>query len=116
MAAKWRWLLVALAAVTVGCLVPGSMVTQTLSGSRTARIEAAIPAPSGSECAAVACNRGSTSAPLPLPGVAVAGMLGAGALFFLVMQMVRRARRIVEALREGNPLRLLHPPQLSFSL
>jgi hypothetical protein len=92
------------------------MVTQSLSGTRTASIEAAVPAPSGSECAAVACNRGSTSAPLPLPGLAIAGMLGAAALFFLIMQMVRRTRRTAEPLPDGNPLRLLHPPQLFFSL
>jgi hypothetical protein len=116
MAARWRWLLVALAAVTVGCLVPGSMVTLTPTASSAATIEAAAPAPSGSECAAVACNRGSTSAPLPPPGVAVAGMLAAGALFFLLTQLIRRARGTAEALPEGNPLRLLHPPQPTFSL
>jgi hypothetical protein len=116
MALRWRWLLVALAAMTVGCLVPGSMVTQTPAAYRTASIEAAAPAPSGSECAAVACNRGSTSAPLPLPSVAVAGMLAAGALFFLLTHMVRRARRTATALPLGNPLRLFHPPQPAFSL
>lgn len=108
--------MVALAAVTVGCLVPGSMVSQTPWASRTASIEAAASAPSGSACAAVACNRGSTSAPLPLPSGAVAGILAAEALFFLLTHMVRRARRTAKALPDGNPLRLLRPPQLTFSL
>lgn len=114
---RWRWLLLALAAVTIGCLVPGSMISQTLSASsRTAAIETAAPTPTGSECAAVSCTRGGSSAPLPVFPVALAGVTAAGALFVLLALRARRTRTTAEALPEGNPLRLLHPPQLTFSL
>jgi hypothetical protein len=114
-ALRWHWLLVALAAATVACLVPGSMVWESPATSRSASIEPAAPTPSGSECAAVACNPGSPSAPTPAPPLAVAGILAAGALFVLVTRLVRRKRQTTQDLPRGNPLPLLRPPQLALS-
>jgi hypothetical protein len=92
------------------------MLSQSLSVARSAAvIETAAPTPSGSECAAVACHGGSPSSPSPVPPVAL-GLLAAGALLVLVAQIVRRARASSEPLPDGNPIRLLRPPQLIFSL
>lgn len=116
-APKWHWLLVAIAAVTVACLVPGSMVSESPAASHSASIgAAAATVPSGIECAAVACNPGSPSVPSPAPPLALAGILAAGAFFVLLMGVVRHGRETTETLPRGNPLQLLRPPQLAFSL
>lgn len=115
-APRWHWLLVALAAVTVACLVPGSMVSATPSAPRSASIETTTPTPSGSECAAVACNPGSPSASSLAPCLVLAATLAAGALFVRFTRVIRRERKASGTLPEGSPLRLLRPPQLALSL
>lgn len=115
-ALRWRWLLVALAAVTVACLVPGSMVTASPAASHSASIEPAAPTPTGSECAAVACNPGSPSVPTPALCLAVAAILAAEALFVLFTGVIRGERKSSFTLPQGNPLRLLRPPQPAFSV
>lgn len=116
MALRWHWLLVLLAALTVACLVPGSMVSESPAASLSASIEPAAPTPSGSECAAVACNPGSPSAPTPAPPLALADILAAGATFVLLTLVVRRKREKTEDLPQGNRFPLLRPPQQAFSL
>lgn len=107
----WHWL-VALTALAVGCLAPGAMLAQPTpsQGSGTIAIPAAS-APSGSECAAVSCDRGSPSAPAPVPSLALAGTLAAGALVLLTIRSTRRRRRGAISLPAGSPTRLLRPPQ-----
>jgi hypothetical protein len=112
-APKWRWLLTALAALAVSCLVPGSMLSQPVPRVGGAAIVTPVTAaPTGSECAAVSCNRGSPSSTVPLPGITLAGAIAAGVLVLLALHAVRRRRRTVTALPAGSPSLLLRPPQL----
>jgi hypothetical protein len=74
-------------------------------------ITAAVPAPSGSECAAVSCNRGSPSSTASLPSITLAGTIAAGLLVVLALYAARRARRGAAVLPAGSPMRLLRPPQ-----
>jgi hypothetical protein len=48
--------------------------------------------------------------------LALAGILAAEATFVLLTLVVRRKRETTENLPQGNPLRLLRPPQQAFSL
>jgi hypothetical protein len=109
---RWRWLLMALAAVVVSCLVPGSMLSEVPAAARVASIEALAPSASGSNCAAVACNRGTTSSPAAAPSVALAGTLAAGILIVLLARTARRGHKTRLVLPEGAPARVLRPPQL----
>lgn len=109
-----HWLLLALAAAVVACLVPGSMLSEAAPISRTVSvIEATSPAPSGSECAALSCQRGSPSSPAPVPALALAGALTFATLVPLSVGGFRRLRPVRTALPSGIPLRLLRPPQLT---
>ena len=110
-APRWRWLLVTLAALAVSCVVPGSMLSQPPPAGRAAMVTALAPAPSGSECAAVSCNRGSPSSTVPLPSVSLAGTIAAGMLVILALFAVLRARRRTGSLPAGTPSPLLRPPQ-----
>lgn len=112
MAPRWRWLLVTLAAVAVSCLVPGSMLSRPPPTSAGAAIVTAPePAPSGSECAAIACNRGPASSTVPLAGMALAGIVATAALVVLAPCTVRRTRREPDTLPSGSRSPLLRPPQ-----
>jgi len=113
-ARRWQWLVVTLAAVAVSCLVPGSMVSQPppQAGGGTI-ITAAAPSPSGSECAAVSCNRGSPSSTVPLPSITLAGTIAAGLLVVLALCAFRRPRRGAALLPAGAPSPLFRPPQLA---
>jgi hypothetical protein len=105
----------ALAAVVVSCLVPGAMLSQAPSASGVASIEAVTPTATGSAssaCAAVACNRGSTSAPAAMPSLALAGALAAGVLVVVAARAARRAPKTKSVLPAGVSWRLLRPPQL----
>ena len=64
LASRWRRLLVTVAALAVSCLVPGSMLSQSTPAAGTIATAVAVPAPSGSDCAAVSCNRGAPSSPV----------------------------------------------------
>ena len=108
---RWRWLLVTLAALAVSCVVPGSMLSQPPPAGGAAMVTAPAPAPSGSECAAVSCNRGSPSSTAPLPSVSLAGTIAAGMLVLLALFAVLRARRHAGSLPAGTPSPLLRPPQ-----
>ena len=100
-----------LAAVAVSCLVPGSMLSQPpVRAASAAIITVAAPAASGSECAAVSCNRGSATSTASLPGITLAGTLAAGLLSVLTLRTVRRVRRGT-VLPAGSLTRLLRPPQ-----
>jgi hypothetical protein len=106
------WLLVALAVVAIGCLVPGSMISEQAALSGTGSIiEAAAPSLSGSECAAVSCQHGSPSSPAPVPALALAGAIAALTLVVLSVGAFRRSRPVSTALPAGIPVRLLRPPQ-----
>jgi hypothetical protein len=74
-------------------------------------ITAGVPAPSGSECAAVSCNRGSSSSTASVPSITLAGMLAAGLLVVAALCGVRRVRRGATVLPAGSLTRLLRPPQ-----
>jgi hypothetical protein len=102
---------VTLAAVAVSCLVPGSMLAQPAGAAGAAAIVTAAPVPSGSECAAVSCNRGSSSSSVAIPSLALAGTLVAGILVLLELSAARRTRPGAVALPAGSPARLLRPPQ-----
>ncbi|HSZ38033.1 MAG TPA: hypothetical protein VK773_13145 [Acidimicrobiales bacterium] len=112
MARKWLGLVIGLAALTVSCLLPGSLLTSAPPAGRVAAIELAVPAVGSVNCAAVICNRGTPSAPGLVPAVSVAVALLSGLFLVLVATAVRRRRRPCAALPTGNPLRLLRPPQL----
>ncbi|MGA2474725.1 MAG: hypothetical protein ABSG39_14750, partial [Acidimicrobiales bacterium] len=104
MAPRWQWLLVTLAAVAVSCLVPGSMLAQPpAQADGAAIITTAAPVPTGSECAAVACTRGSPSSSVPLPSVTLAGTIAAGLLVVLALCAFRRPRRGAALLPAGAP-------------
>jgi len=109
-APRWRWLLVTLAALAVSCVVPGSVLSQAPPAGRAAMVTALAPAPL-SECAAVSCNRGSSSSTVPLPSVSLAGTIAAGMLVILALFAVLRARRRAGSLPAGTPSPLLRPPQ-----
>jgi len=117
MAARLRWMS-AVAAIIVGCcLVPGSLVvgpTPVDHGPSALTSPASVGSGGGIECAAVSCNRGSTSAGTALPGfVAVA----AAALLVVVVPALRRVRRALPAARAlpaGVLSRLFRPPQPFF--
>ena len=100
-----------LGAVAVSCLVPGSMLAQPTGAPGTTAIVTQAAVPSGSECAAVSCNRGSSSSSVPIPSLALAGTLAAGILVLLALSAARRHRPGAVALPAGSPLRLLRPPQ-----
>jgi hypothetical protein len=88
------------------------MLTQPpLQSGASAIITAAAPAPSGSECAAVSCNRGSPSSTASVPSITLAGTIAAGILVLLALCAVRRVRRGTSVLPAGSPTRLLRPPQ-----
>jgi hypothetical protein len=113
-ASKWSWLLVTLAVVVVSCLVPGAMLSQPTQALGTAAIvTAGAPAPSGSECAAASCNRGSPSSSVPVPSLTLAGTVAAGILVLLALRTLRRLRPGAIALPAGTPSPLLRPPQRS---
>jgi len=112
---KWRWLLVALAALAVSGLVPGSMLSQPRLQVDGATIITAVPAPSGSGCDAVACNRGTPSSSTSLPGITLVGTIAAGSVVLLALCPRRRRRRVVTALPTGSPSPLFRPPQLDLS-
>ena len=109
-APRWRWLLVTLAALAVSCVVPGFVLSQTPPAGRAAVITGVAPAPS-SECAAVSCNRGSSSSTAPLASVSLAGTIAAAMLVLLAPFAVLRARRCAGNLPAGTPSPLLRPPQ-----
>ncbi len=109
MAPIWRWLLVALVALTMSCLVPGSLVSQA-PPTQGDNIATPVQTPSLSECAAVSCNRGSPSS-APLPAVSVAGALVAGIFMLALLRTLRRVRAGATTLPTGIPSRLLRPPQ-----
>jgi hypothetical protein len=103
---------VTLAALAVSCAVPGSMLSQPPpQAGAAAIITAAAPAPSGSECAAVACNRGSPSSSVPLPSITLAGTIAAGILVALALCALRRQRHVATPLPTGSPSPLFRPPQ-----
>jgi len=110
-APSWRWLLVAVAAVALSLCAPGSLLTQAPGASRTASIEALVPTPGGSECAAVACNRGAPANPGAVPTVTVVGVLVAAWASITLRRTWRRTRATRFALPAGSPLDLLRPPQ-----
>ena len=112
-ASRWRRLLVSVAAVAVSCLVPGSMLDRTTPAPGIGAIvtAGAVPLPSGSECAAVSCNRGSPSFSAPVPNLTLAGTIAAGLLVVLSLRTVRRARRRAAVLPTGSSSPLLRPPQ-----
>ena len=108
--------MVTVAAVAVSCIVPGAMLSQPLrAAGGVAIVTGTMPAPSGSECAAVACNRGSASSSVPLPGLGLAGTILAGDLVVLALCSAVRRRSGVPALPAGSPFTLYRPPQLIFS-
>jgi hypothetical protein len=109
MAPIWRWLLVALAAGTMCCLVPGSMVSQVPS-AEAASIVTPVSVPPVSECAVVSCNRGSPPS-VPLPAISMACVLTAGILVLALLWAGRRVRTGATHLPTGTPSRLLRPPQ-----
>jgi hypothetical protein len=112
-ASRWRQLLVTVAAVAVSCLVPGSMLTQTTPAPSIGTIvtAVAVPLPLGGGCAAVSCNRGSPSSPVPVPSLTLASTIAAGLLFVLALCVVRRARVRAAVLPTGSSSPLLRPPQ-----
>jgi len=97
--------------VTLGLLAPGSMLSQAPLAGRLAAAEAVVPLPGGSECAAVSCNRGSTTSSGTVPTVAVAGMLLAAAVILPLRRAWRRTRTATFALPAGSPFDLQRPPQ-----
>jgi hypothetical protein len=112
-APKWGWLLVTLVALAVSGLVPGSQPRLQADGG--AIVTTAVRAPSGSECAAVACNRGTPSPSAPLPGITLAGTIAAGSVVVLALCPRRRRRRVATSLPTGSPSPLFRPPQLGLS-
>jgi hypothetical protein len=114
MSLRWRWsLVVVLAAVVLGSLLPQTFLQGNLS---TATMSAIAPAgspdfPSG--CAEASCGR---SAPTPVaPVLAVAGV--AAAAGFVVCAATgywsRRIRSHRVNLPRGMVTALFHPPQFS---
>ena len=107
--------MVTLAAVAVSCIVPRAMLPQTPpAAGGVAIVTGATPAPSGSECAAIACNRGSASSSVPLRSLGLAGLILAGALVVLALCAALR-RSSVPALSAGSPFPLYRPPQPIFA-
>ena len=100
-----------LAALAVSCVVPGSMLSQSPTAGAAAIVTALAPSPSGSQCAAVSCNRGSPSSTVPLPSISLAGTIASRILVLLALFAVRRARRVTGTLPAGTPSPLLRPPQ-----
>lgn len=105
----------ALTAITIGCVAPGSLLSQPPALAPAASIEAVAPVPTsgGSECAAVSCDRGSSSSPGLPPGLAVTGVLSLAALVVVAALTIRRRRTGRTVLPAGAPRLLLRPPQLS---
>ena len=111
MAPRWRWLLVTFAALAVSCVVPGSTPSQSPTAGGAAIVTALAPFPSGSQCAAVSCNRGSPSSTVPLPSIGLAVAIASEILVLLALFAVRRARRVTGTLPAGTPPPLLRPPR-----
>ena len=112
---RWLGLVFALGALTVSCLLPGSLLTQARPSARTATIEAAGSDLAGSNCAAVICNRGTPSAPAQVPTGPLVAAVISSAFVALVAMAVRRRRRPSAPLPTGSPFPLFRPPQLAFS-
>ena len=104
-------LLVTLATVAVSCLVPDFMPSQPPTSAGAAIVAAPQAAPPGSQCAAVACSRGSLSSTVPLPAITLAGTVAFAALVVLALGTVRRRRPGPGDLPAGSPSLLLRPPQ-----
>jgi hypothetical protein len=102
---------VTLAVLAVSCVVPDSALSQSPTAGGATIVTALAPVPSGSGCAAVSCNRGSSSSTVPLPSISLAGTIAAGILVLLVLFAVRRARRVTGTLPAGTPSPLLRPPR-----
>ena len=111
---KWPCILFTLGALTVTCLLPGSLLTEATPTGRTDVIEIAGPLLGGSNCATVICDRGTPSAPALVPTVALAAAPLMGALLSLVAVALRRRRSPHCVLPRGTPTPLLRPPQLQF--
>jgi hypothetical protein len=111
----WLGLVFALGALTISCLLPGSLLTQAPPSARTATIEAAGSDLASSNCAAVICNRGTPSAPAQVPTVPLVAAVISAAFLALVAMAVRRTHPPSVPLPTGNPSPLFRPPQPALS-
>jgi len=113
---RWRWLVVALAALAVTCFVPGSMLTRAMAGERLASIEAVSASSAPSGCAVASCNRGSAFASGGVPTIALAGTLAIGCSAVPSVRRARRRHARAMVLATGVLQTLLHPPQVAPSM
>jgi hypothetical protein len=114
-APAWRWLLVALTAVIVSCLTPGSLLQQVPVVPRTAAIETVAADASHTQCAAVACNRGSSSSAVPFSPMSLAGMQATPASAPPAIQGRHQEPAGRIELPAGISNQLLRPPQTILS-
>lgn len=106
-----NWLLIALGAAALACILPGSAVSGAPLVGPVAAIEAPLPSEGGIACAVVACGHVSTSASGALPAVVVIGMIAGLSLCIPVSRARRRLSSKSLPLPAGVFEQILHPPQ-----
>jgi hypothetical protein len=114
MSLRWRWsLVVILAAVVLGSLLPQTFLKGSLSTATMAAVAPTGPPTFPSGCAGASCSR---STPIPAaPVLAIAGMAAAATLV-LGAAAGYRSRRIRSqrvTLPRGIVSALFHPPRFS---
>ena len=115
MAPGWRWLFAAVAAMTLCLFAPGSMLSQSPTGSVAPSIEPVALDPGAAGCTAAACNRGAPAATGAVPAVAAIGVLVVAGVALALTRTWRRTRVATFLLPTGSPLTLFHPPQLALA-
>jgi hypothetical protein len=106
-----RWLLIAIAATALGCLLPGSAVSAAPLVNPVAAIEVPVPTEAGIACAVVSCGHVSPSTSTSVPAVVVIGVLVGLSLCIPVARARRRIRPGARPLPAGVREDLLRPPK-----
>jgi hypothetical protein len=114
MSLRWRWsLVVVLAAVVLGSLLPQTFLQGSLSTATMTAVAPTGPPTFPSGCAGASCSRSA-----PTPVVPILGIAGVAAMTGLVVRAVasyrsRRIRTQRAELPRGMVAALFRPPQFS---
>ena len=114
MSTRWR---IGLAAIVAAVVVGGFVPHAVLSGAETSLTQAAqiveVPVSVPVSCVDATCGKGSPAPAAPVPGVALAAVIGGIVAAAAAVGLVRRRRGTVLALPAGTRDPLFHPPQFS---
>ena len=111
---RWRWsLVVILAAVVLGGLLPQALLAGAGTPASMAATSPAAPPTVPSGCADASCNKGSPA--VPTPTLAIAGMVATAGVIatFVALHTSRRNRSRAHALPRGTITTLFRPPQFA---